>query len=370
MKLLLKLFLLCAFVFFHNTAKTQDSIKIISYNIQGMKPGTLAGFRLAHIMDELKNLDPDIIALQEINQAVSGNGDDNQGMAIKDALSEYFGIDYYYYQQFTHLSWDNQFREYVGIVSKYPVMDEGFFQLVTGVFPRKIIWNYIDTPIGKINFFSTHLSFNSSAVRIEQTQQIAAYLTDIEANNVAVNSIICGDFNDTPLTSSVTFLTENGTTPFYDSYPIANPGMPGFTVPSNNPNARIDYVFYTNNENGGGLVSSQTVMEGTFTGNFYRSDHLGVLSVFTTQPNKTDEINPALFDISIYPNPSTNLVDIVSDEAIIQIMLFDQKGSLLKTEIINSDKTLRLNISTFDNGLYTIEILTDKGKASRQFVKM
>lgn len=153
MKLVFPVFLVGFILLLGSDAFTQDTLKVLSYNIEGMKPGTNPGLRLGFIIAELKALDPDIIALQEINQAVSGNGNDNQGQKIADVLSDYFGVEYHYYQQFTHLSWDNKFREYIGIVSKYPILAEGNSQLATGAFPRKIIWNMIDTPLGKINFF-------------------------------------------------------------------------------------------------------------------------------------------------------------------------------------------------------------------------
>ena len=49
-----------------------------------------------------------------------------QGQRIADSLSAYFGVPYHFYQSFTHLSWNNRFREYIGIVSKYPVQKQGF----------------------------------------------------------------------------------------------------------------------------------------------------------------------------------------------------------------------------------------------------
>jgi len=121
---------LLAILFFSifNFAIGQDSLKIMTYNIQGMKPGTMPGFRLAYIINEIKDIDPDIIGLQEINESIEGNGDDNQCNEIAEALTEYFNTQYTCYQQFTHLSWDNQFRESIGIITKYPVIDSAFNQ--------------------------------------------------------------------------------------------------------------------------------------------------------------------------------------------------------------------------------------------------
>jgi len=128
--------------------------------------------------------------------------------------------------------------------SKYPAEEEGFFSLVPGVFPRKVVWNLINTPIGKINFFNTHLSFNSASVRIQQVQQIVSYIENIETSNPAIASLLTGDFNDPPTSTSIQLLTNTGTDTFYIStFEAVNPGNPGYTFPSNSPNTRIDYVF-------------------------------------------------------------------------------------------------------------------------------
>jgi endonuclease/exonuclease/phosphatase family metal-dependent hydrolase len=104
-----------------------DSLRVMTYNLQGMKPGTDPEVRIIHIIDKLIQIDPDIIGLQEINESLSGGSADNQAKVIADSLSAYFGINYNYYTSFTHLSWNNQFREFVGIITKYTVEEEGFF---------------------------------------------------------------------------------------------------------------------------------------------------------------------------------------------------------------------------------------------------
>jgi endonuclease/exonuclease/phosphatase family metal-dependent hydrolase len=172
-----KSYLLLFFLLFSIGIQAQDSLKVVSYNLQGMKPGTYPETRLPQIITRLIALDPDIIGLQEINQLRFGSGLHNQGRIIADSLSSYFEIPYYYYQQFTHYSWDDVYNEYIGIITKLPVLETGFYQLATGVFPRKVVWNLVDTPIGKISFLNTHLTYNSSTVRQLQVQQIMDYIS-------------------------------------------------------------------------------------------------------------------------------------------------------------------------------------------------
>jgi endonuclease/exonuclease/phosphatase family metal-dependent hydrolase len=332
-----------------------DSLKVLSYNIQGMKPGTSPEVRIIHIIDKIIQLDPDIIGLQEINESLSGGGTDNQAKVIADSLSAYFGITYNYYTEFTHLSWNNQFREFVGIITKYSVEEQGFFQLVTGAFPRKVVWNKINTPLGTVNFFNTHLSFNSSSVRTVQAGQIISYIENTEDNHPAIASILTGDFNDEPNATSIQLLTTTGTDTFYvDSYNYVNPGSPGYTMPSDAPSRRIDYVF---SKSTGSLVpyESEVVMNQPYSGNNYCSDHLGVLTYYDDGVLGTDEgTNIYPDDLKLYQNypnpfnPSTIIgYSVPSLRAPVQLRVYDVLGNEIIT-LINEEKSAGNYEVTFD----------------------
>ncbi|MCD4731639.1 MAG: endonuclease/exonuclease/phosphatase family protein [Bacteroidales bacterium] len=378
MKIILKITIVLIFISFYMITPAQDSLKIMTYNIQGMKPGTLPGLRLGNIIEKLKELDPDIIGLQEINESLDGGGLDNQCKQIAEALSDYFGINYSYYMEFTHLSWDNQYREYIGIISKYPVEEEGFFQLVTGVFPRKVVWNYINTPLGKINFFNTHLSFNSQSVRIQQSQQILEYMEDINNQYTAAGTILCGDFNDPPESTTITQITETGSdTTYFDSFREANPEITGYTVPSNAPNSRIDYIFYSNISSFH-VDSSKLVMDAPFTGELYCSDHLGVLSVF--KEGSAGFYNPEDPDFGLYqnyPNPfssTTTFSYSLKNKSQVILEVFDitgQRIAELVNEVQQKDKyEIAFNGKDLPPGVYFCVLQTNKGIKIRKLIKL
>jgi endonuclease/exonuclease/phosphatase family metal-dependent hydrolase len=280
----------------------QVQLKVITYNIMGMKPGTDPPTRLYHIIQNLKVLNPDIIGLQEINESLNSGGTDNQAVLIADSLSSYFGITYYYYYSQTHLSWNNQFKEFIGIISKYPVEQQGFYQLVPGAFPRKVVWNLINTPLGKINFFNTHFDYQSSSVRLQQATQTINYITQQESQYQSIATILTGDFNDTPGSSPINYILNAN---FWDSFAEANPGIPGYTVPSNAPTSKIDYVFYK--YTGQLLIdSSRIIMDQPYSGNSYCSDHLGVMTTFSFNPSSIDYEGTLIKDFELhqnYPNP-------------------------------------------------------------------
>ncbi len=344
----------------------QDSLKVLSYNIEGMKPGTNPGLRLALIIGELKLIDPDIIGLQEINEDVNGDGSDNQGLQIKTALEDYFDTEYYYFQQQTHLSWDNQFKEFIGIISKYPVNDQGYYQLVTGVFPRKVVWNQISTPVGEINFFNTHLSFNSASVRLVQVEQVDDYIIATSEENGIVSNILTGDFNAIPESPVIEYLTSPSEIYHFSSFEKANPELAGFTVPANNPNAKIDFVFYTNKSTLS-VDTSYIVMNEPLGEDMYYSDHLGVMSIFNYNDNtaigELPQINKKPFKLSsFYPNPCSGTSSIeyeLFDKNDVKISLFNQQGKELSI-LVNEEKmrgsyVLNIDCNTFADNIYFLK---------------
>lgn len=301
-------FLLFSFLFITdgNLLFAQDTLKVISFNLAGRKPGSDPDKRLFHTIQYLKALNPDIIGLQEINESVALSGSDNQGKLISDSLSAFYGIPYYFYSVTSHLSWENLFREQIGIVSKFPVLQNGFITLPLGAFPRKAIWNLIQTPFGTVNFFNTHLDYLNATVRVEQVKQIKTFITEKETLFPSGSTILTGDFNTTPGTSPLLLLTDMNPR-FWDTFKTANPSALGNTIPSNSPSSRIDFIFY---KKGGDLSiqSSEVIMNKPYSSNLFCSDHIGVMTTFVksssgssvdggSDPEKSFALFPS------YPNP-------------------------------------------------------------------
>ena len=392
MKFYIKIFTFLFITLLVNISFSQNSLKVVTYNIQGMRPGTDPTTRIQYIIENFKTLDPDIIGLQEINATSSA---DNQAIVIANALSNHFGIPYYYYYQKTHDAWNNQFKEYVGIISKYPFEEQGYLNLTPGIFPRKVIWGLFDTPIGKINFFNTHLSYYSALVNekeIEEVQNFVSTKLAIQGNN---NAIIVGDFNATPDTPSYSKMINANYT---DTYIAINPNSDGFTAPYPNPTIRIDYIFVTFYSDLV-VVDSYLIMDQPISQDFYCSDHLGILTTFSPidsdgdgiqdvndncpndhNPDQEDSDNDGIGNVcDPYPlvvdeefsatlnfslsqnfpnpfNPSTKISFQLAEAGFTSLKVFDTSGKEV-TEIVNENYhpgkyKVELNGSDLTNGIY------------------
>lgn len=73
----------------------------------------------------------------------------------------------------------------------------------------------------------------------------------------------------------------------------------------------------------------------------------------------TKEINK-LAHVSIYPNPSANVVSIKSDRAVAAVEIYNLNGQLLSREI----NTAHVNIANHPAGMYLMHVLTDNGQRS------
>ncbi len=73
--------------------------------------------------------------------------------------------------------------------------------------------------------------------------------------------------------------------------------------------------------------------------------------------------------ISVYPNPTNDILNIeVADAQIQSLRIYDLNGALVKSIDHQNDFT-QVNVSHLENGIYLIEIGTEKGTEIKRFVK-
>ena len=71
--------------------------------------------------------------------------------------------------------------------------------------------------------------------------------------------------------------------------------------------------------------------------------------------NTTNLIKDNSFDVSIYPNPATQYLQIKSTKQLDKYWIYDLSSKLVKTEVINSINAT-LNLSQYQKGLYFIHL--------------
>ncbi len=78
---------------------------------------------------------------------------------------------------------------------------------------------------------------------------------------------------------------------------------------------------------------------------------------FLVSPSLLSTDDNTLSKFSLYPNPSTNYVEISSPETpIFDIQVYDLSGKLIISNNYNSETAINLNISNLSNGIYLLKI--------------
>ena len=103
--------------------------------------------------------------------------------------------------------------------------------------------------------------------------------------------------------------------------------------------------------------SKSKLIAGTFGRSIYSTDIQSIVGI-------NEYTNGNSLDVKIYPNPTNDVLNISSAGKPELIHIYDAQGKLIK-----STQTEQVDVSSLVNGMYTIEILTKKGKARKQFIK-
>ncbi|MES2410358.1 MAG: T9SS type A sorting domain-containing protein, partial [Bacteroidota bacterium] len=72
--------------------------------------------------------------------------------------------------------------------------------------------------------------------------------------------------------------------------------------------------------------------------------------------------------ILVYPNPTKGNVNIVCDNSINSVQLYDIQGRLLQTSLVNENQTM-IDISSQSNGIYFVKVISDEGFLVQKLIK-
>ncbi len=124
-----------------------------------------------------------------------------------------------------------------------------------------------------------------------------------------------------------------------------------------------DTVIFTNSNTLGNNLIVRFRFDGKGGNNFYLDNvRIGSLnSLATTEMSLTN--------ISLWPNPVMNELNIVSRDEVFSLEIVDIHGRKVLEKKIENDKEIQIPTSNLDKGVYLIWIKTSKGKFLQRFVK-
>jgi endonuclease/exonuclease/phosphatase family metal-dependent hydrolase len=259
------------------------SVRVATLNIWN-RMGDWEG-RLAAIRASLRDLDPDIIGLQEVLK-LSGEHAFDQGALVADGMR--YHVVFGRHPDAVHPMGN-------AILSRFPVLRSEVFPLPDGGTDerRTLVFAELDAPFGRVPFFCTHLNWklDEGNVRELQVRAITDAIAELAPPSTAYPPILVGDLNAEPDSDEIRFLrglTSLGGPRVYfaDCFALAGRG-PGTTfsrdnphaAPLREPNRRIDYIFVRGPDDRGrgepleAEVCFAVPVEGAFP-----SDHFGVVA--------------------------------------------------------------------------------------------
>lgn len=239
--------------------------------------------RFPAIVETLRRIDADVIALQE----VWADADGRQVDLLATALG--FHAAYEARLDLDGLLMGN------AILSRWPISGtesaaySGAGDTGEG---RVVLRADIDGPRGPLQVFVTHLNWrlDHSGPRQAQVRELAGFVADSRPRSYP--AVVCGDFNADSTSDEVRMITGRAAVPvdgtvFLDSWEVAGDGGQGATWSTTNPHAeaglepdrRIDYLFtgWPRRGGAGHVVNCEVAANQPIDG-VWPSDHFAVVA--------------------------------------------------------------------------------------------
>lgn len=238
------------------------------------------------LVQQLKELAPDIIGLQEVFCGPANDPTaENQLVLLANALGYHAAFSAAYAEANGHTG--------NAILSRWPIVASEGVALPDGGKgePRCVAYASIDAPFARIPFFSTHLNYklHDGQTRVEQVRALHEYVVRASAG-ASFPAILVGDFNAEPESDEVRYLRGyaglSGPSVYYaDCFGVAGQG-PGVTFSKDNsfaeswrePERRIDYIFVREPDHARGEPVLATRCFDTALNGVFATDHYGVVA--------------------------------------------------------------------------------------------
>lgn len=240
-------------------------------------------------------------------------------------------------------------------------------------------------PSGTVSFIKDAMSvttgkfylFNATFEDLDGDANLDILATDISYGGGPAGKLYWYEDNGSGFTETefTTTITNPSVAQFRD---LDNDGLNDIILSSGTSGSGNDIVWYKNN--GAGSFDSEVVIDATqsqaYVFNVADFDADGDLDIASCAFNEDDlnylenqKIvlsipNSELQNISIYPNPTKDVLNFEGFNSSIKISVFDVLGKQVLEQSLNNGETL--NVSELSNGIYTIKI---NNEFSSKFIK-
>ncbi|TWT74256.1 endonuclease/exonuclease/phosphatase family protein [Allorhodopirellula solitaria] len=198
--------------------------RVVSYNIKhGL--GNDGKLDLARTAEVIRKLQPDLVALQEVDRGTqrSEGVDQPADLAKRLGMQSAFGA----------------FMDYDGgqyglaVLSRYPIVKTDVVRLPQGNEPRVALAVEVELPNGDaLTVVDVHFDWvKDDSFRLSQAQKLSEYL-----DSLTTSYVLMGDFNDRPQSATVQLFRDR-------ALEAQKPADDHLTFSSNKPSIEIDFIF-------------------------------------------------------------------------------------------------------------------------------
>lgn len=203
------------------TRSSVDTLRVLSYNIHHAE-GMDGAVDLERIADLINRLEPDVVALQEVDQLVERTERVDQAMVLGEltGLTPVFGAFMVY-----------QGGQYgMALLSRWKVVDATNVRLPDGEEPRSSVVAVLESPTTRNRVVIAGIHFYRTEE--ERMAQAKTLVTELKDRSKPV--ILVGDFNSQPGSTVMQYLERE--------WSVMNKGENRFTFPSYAPAREIDFI--------------------------------------------------------------------------------------------------------------------------------
>lgn len=230
----------------HSLSSDGNKLVAVTYNIRGCRDDNgIADVKA--IAEELQELQPDIIALQEVDEGLPRSGFAHQA----EELAHLLHMNYAYSPSINFVigSYGN------AILSKYPIQSTKSCMLPSTHEPRSLLEAQIDYAGKPLTVYATHLGLQQS----ERETQMKALYDQLKTDKNHHPAILLGDLNTDQQDALLRPLRQLLIDPLYNQHEH-------FATVDGQSQRQIDHIF----------ISSDFVLTYATTATHSRSDHFPV----------------------------------------------------------------------------------------------